>query len=228
MRPYNLSSKLLELIFIDRFLIRRALKRMRHEVRGRVIDVGCGRGPYRDALPDMHSYIGIDRRDAALLHELTQYPYPLEEGEADWILCTQVIDDMPDRDTFVAELHRILADGGSLILSASFVWELHDLPNDYCRLTPEGLRYLLEKHGFEPTLLKSLGNSWVTLGQVININLLNMLERRSWWMKLISPILLANTMFFWLLGTLLNFRRFDNLPLATFLVARKKQPPQPR
>ncbi len=111
------------------------------------------------------------------------------------------------------------------MLSASFVWELHDLPHDYGRPSHEQLRLLLENNGFEIVDLRFLGNSWVTLGQVININLLNIMARQSWWLKFISPVLMLNSLFFYAVGSLLNSPRFNNLPLAFFLVARKKQNP---
>jgi SAM-dependent methyltransferase len=186
-------------------------------------DIGCGRQPYRSEFKGISEYTGIDRENADIVHDLATFPYPLPSGTADWILCTQVIDDFPDQPAFVRELHRMLAQGGSLILSVSFVWELHDLPHDYGRPSPEQLRLLLEGNGFEIVDLRPLGNSWVTLGQVLNINLLNIIERRSWWLKLISPFLLLNSLFFYAVGSLFNSQRFDNLPLAFFLVARKKQ-----
>lgn len=226
MQKYKLQSRLLELIFLDRFLIRKEIRKLQGDVRGILLDIGCGRQPYRSEFRNISGYIGIDRTNADIAHDLSEYPYPLNDKAANWLLCTQVVDDFPDRKAFVQEMYRLLANNGSLILSASFVWELHDLPHDYGRPTPEGLRRLLEDNGFELMDLKSLGNSLVTLGQVININLLNIMARCSWWLRLISPLLLLNTMFFYAVGSLLHFRRFDNLPLAFFLVARKKQVPQ--
>lgn len=225
---YKFRSRVLELIFLDRFLIRREIRKLQGEVRGLLLDIGCGRQPYRNEFRNISGYIGIDRTSADIVHDLSEYPYPLSDKTADWILCTQVIDDFHDRKTFVRELNRLLTNNGLLILSASFVWELHDLPHDYGRPTPEGLKRLLADNGFELMKLKSLGNSWVTLGQVININLLNIMDRCTWWLRVISPLLLLNAMFFYAVGLMLHSRRFDNLPLAFFLVARKKQLPQER
>lgn len=212
----------MELIILDRFLIRKEIRSRQTQVSGELADIGSGRQPYRNELKNIRNYVSIDRKNADIVHDLSEFPYPVSAGAFDWVLCTQVFDDFPDQAAFARELHRILTPKGAVILSASFVWELHDLPDDYGRPSPESLRLLLENNGFVVVTLELLGNSWVTLGQVININLLNIMERRSWWLKAIFPLLLLNSLFFYGLGSLLPFRRFDNLPLALFLVARKK------
>lgn len=219
---YTFLSRILEFIILDRLLIRKELKRLQGGVTGTLADIGCGRQPYRNEFTQIGRYLSIDRRNAEIEHDLTSFPYPVEAGTVDWVLCTQVIDDFAEPAPFVRELHRLLAPGGGLILSVSFVWELHDLPHDYGRPSHEALRLLMEQNGFRIEEIKGLGNSWVTLGQVININLLNIMNRRSWWLKAICPVLLLNTMLFYALGSLLNLERFANLPLAFFLVARKK------
>jgi SAM-dependent methyltransferase len=107
---------------------------------------------------------------------LSAFPYPLGDGTADWILCTQVLDDIPDHESFLRELNRILARNGGLILSVSFVWELHDLPHDYGRPSPEQL--LLERSGFGLLSFK-LWKQLDHFGQIYNINLLNIISKRS-------------------------------------------------
>jgi SAM-dependent methyltransferase len=195
---------------------------MQAKVAGVLLDVGCGRQPYREEFRQVKKYIGLDRTNAEIVHDLGVFPYPLEKGSVDWILCTQVIDDLPDQDGFVRELHRLLAGNGGLILSVSFVWELHDLPQDYGRPSSEQLRLLLERNGFEIVELQPVGNSWTTLGQVININLLNIMSKRSWWFKLISPLLLTISLFFYAVGTVFHNQQSERLPLAFFVIARKK------
>ena len=218
---YKFRNQIWELIYLDRFLIRKEIRTWQTRVYGLLVDVGCGRQPYRGEFKNISKYVGIDRANSEIVHDLTIFPYPMAPGSADWILCSQVIDDFPDPAVFLKELNRLLSQRGTLILSVSFVWELHDLPHDYGRPSHEQLRLLLEGNGFEIIELQHLGNSWITLGQVININLLNIMAGRSWWLKLISPLLLLNSLLFYTIGTLLNYRRFDTLPLAFFLVAQK-------
>jgi SAM-dependent methyltransferase len=215
-------TNITQLIHVDRFLIRKKIRKMQTQVSGVLLDVGCGKQPYQEEFKHVKKYIGLDRTNADIIHDLAVFPYPLKEASADWILCTQVLDDLPDQGAFVRELHRLLVAQGGLILSVSFVWELHDLPHDYGRPSPEQLRLLLEQNGFEIVELQPVGNSWTTLGQVININLLNIVSKRSWWFKLISPLLLVNSLFYYAVGSLFRNEQSERLPLAFFVVARKK------
>jgi MFS-type transporter involved in bile tolerance (Atg22 family) len=81
---------------------------------------------------------------------------------------------------------------------------------------------LLERNGFEIVELHHVGNSWTTLGQVINTNLLNIMSKSSWWFRLISPFLLMNSLFFYGVGSLCDKQQARRLPLGFFVVARKK------
>lgn len=219
-----LRHRVAELIHIDRFLIRKKIRKMQEQVHGVVLDVGSGKQPYRNEFRHISRYLALDRRNAEIIHDLKNFPYPLSEGSINWVLCTQVLDDMPDQDAFVRELHRLLDTNGTLILSASFVWELHDLPHDYGRPSPEYLRQLLGRNGFEIVELQHVGNSWITLGQVINTNLRMIFSDKRWWFRILSPLLLANSLLFYGIGSLFQNPQSERLPLAFFVIARKKQP----
>jgi hypothetical protein len=67
----------------------------------------------------------------------------------------------------LAELHRILATGGTLYLTVPLVWELHELPHDYYRYTPEGLRHLLETAGFSSVEVQPRNDCFTTLAQLM-------------------------------------------------------------
>jgi SAM-dependent methyltransferase len=58
------------------------------------------------------------------------------------ILCTGLLEHVPDPDRLVGQFHRILAPGGRLILSASAVFPFHGSPENYFHFTPDGLRVL--------------------------------------------------------------------------------------
>jgi hypothetical protein len=50
-----------------------------------------------------------------------------------------------------------LVPGGLLLVAAPHEWEVHQPPHDYFRYTRYGLRYLLEKAGFEVCDLRPAG-----------------------------------------------------------------------
>jgi SAM-dependent methyltransferase len=66
------------------------------------------------------------------------------------ILCTGLLEHVPDPQRLVDEFHRILAPGGRLILSASAIFPFHGDPYNFFHFTPGGLRYLFrEWSGFD-------------------------------------------------------------------------------
>jgi SAM-dependent methyltransferase len=121
-------------------------------VSGVVLDVGCGMKPYCSLFPSAASYIGCDwppepgtptaadvLADAAVL--------PFRSGTFDAVLCTEVLEHLPRPEQCMAELSRVLRDGGTLLITTPFLYWLHEQPRDFYRYTPHALRYLAEEHG---------------------------------------------------------------------------------
>ena len=106
-------------------------------------------------------------------------------------------------------------------MSVAFVWEQHDEPHDYFRPTREGLNILLKKSGFKVVKLENIGNSWTTLGQVLNFNLVNLVGRKRFFTYILYPLLIANSIGFYYLGRLLETNYSKRLPLGFFVVAKK-------
>jgi SAM-dependent methyltransferase len=125
----------------------------------RLIDVGSGDSPYRYVF-DHRQYVGLDRlprgRDA-LLATADAGALPVASGVADGVLCTEVIEHVPDERTLAAELARIAAPGARLLLSAPFVHGLHEQPYDFRRLTSIGLVTTLEAAGWSVDSISSIG-----------------------------------------------------------------------
>jgi SAM-dependent methyltransferase len=84
-------------------------------------------------------------RDAAAEPFLDPYLDDLEAiatGSFPVILCTGLLEHVPDPQRLVDEFHRILAPGGRLILAASAVFPFHGGRHNFFHFTPGGLRYL--------------------------------------------------------------------------------------
>jgi SAM-dependent methyltransferase len=58
------------------------------------------------------------------------------------ILCTGLLEHVPDPQRLIDELRRILKPGGKLIISASAVFSIHEGPHDYFHFTPFSFRQL--------------------------------------------------------------------------------------
>ncbi|OGG45063.1 MAG: hypothetical protein A3F84_09020 [Candidatus Handelsmanbacteria bacterium RIFCSPLOWO2_12_FULL_64_10] len=157
-------------MFSKNWLVHRITRRHVAEAvryaRGRMLDVGCGGRPYRGLFtPVVSFYIGVDRRDD---------PAPDVKGDAqalpfraegfDTILCSQVLEHLPEPGRALAEMGRALRAGGHLIVTAPHIWGLHEEPHDYYRFTRYGLCHLMRQAGLEVVEVRAMAGYWVTAG----------------------------------------------------------------
>jgi len=121
--------------------------------RGRALDAGSGRGSWQGTIlahaRECHSIDLEPRGDdrPTWVGDLMQMPQ-VPSAHYDTVVCHQVLEHLPDPGRALAEFHRVLVPGGSLIASVPHLSRLHELPHDYFRFTPNGLAALLERAGF--------------------------------------------------------------------------------
>lgn len=60
------------------------------------------------------------------------------------ILCTGLLEHIPDYQRFIDELHRILKPGGKLVIAVATISSIHEGPDDFFRFTPFGLATLFQ------------------------------------------------------------------------------------
>jgi SAM-dependent methyltransferase len=141
---------------------------------GRLLDVGCGLKPYAPLLASyVTEHIGVDHPDSP--HAATSvdvvasaYSIPLDDASFDTVLLSEVLEHLERPADALSECFRLLRPGGRLLLSAPFVWMVHEEPRDFYRYSPFGLRFLLEQAGFDVIALRPLGGQWLTLALMLS------------------------------------------------------------
>lgn len=124
------------------------------ELTGEVLDVGCGRKPYRTHVAATR-YVGVDvETEATREHGDVDVFYdgrtlPFAPASFDGVLCSQVLEHVFTPEDFLREIARVLRPGGRLVLAVPFAWDEHEQPHDFARYSSFGLRALLERTGFE-------------------------------------------------------------------------------
>lgn len=126
------------------------------DARGVLLDAGAGRLAHRRAvarLPRVARYVSLDvertHRGLDTLGDLVRgLPFP--DWTFDSVLCSQVLEHVPDPVAAVHEIARVLRPGGTLILSVPHLSFVHGAPHDYQRFTVYGARQLLLAAGIEP------------------------------------------------------------------------------
>jgi SAM-dependent methyltransferase len=129
----------------------------------RVLDAGAGEGRYKACFARQR-YCGVDLAvgDAAwdyghldVVADLTALPFRAGQFEAAIHIVT--IEHLAEPARALQEMAHALAPGGLLLVAAPHEWEVHQAPHDYYRYTRYGLRYLLERAGFEVIDLRPAG-----------------------------------------------------------------------
>lgn len=206
--------------------LRKAIGQMAFLMKGRLLDVGCGRKPYREMF-STNEYVGLEidtpenrtNKEADFFYDGDRFPF--HDHDFDGIVCNQVLEHVFTPDRFLGEIRRVLKPGGLLLLTVPFVWDEHEQPWDYARYSSFGLRSLLEKNGFEVLEQQKINSDVRVLFQLVNAYLFKVLWTR--WPVinlLICAILLAP---FNILGVLLHRVLPDNpdLYLDQVVLARK-------
>ena len=138
----------------------------------RLIDVGAGNSPYRELFEHLR-YESTDWQHSphagarAVDHIGPAHDLPVPDDEYDAVLCTQVLEHVPNPGEVVRELHRVLRPGGRLYMTMPLAWELHELPFDFYRYTPHGLATLLSGAGFEALDIRARNDCFGTLAQLL-------------------------------------------------------------
>lgn len=175
----------------------REMTRYAPDLKGRLLDVGCGQKPYA-RLFDTDEYVGLEidtpknrlRKHADQYYDGTRFPFP--DASFDGVLCNQVLEHIFEPMTFLSEIRRVLRPGGRLLLTVPFVWDEHEQPWDYARYTSFGLRHLLESSGFILQEHRKVNADARVIFQLANAYLYKVLWTRYPWLNLvICAVLMA-------------------------------------
>jgi SAM-dependent methyltransferase len=134
--------------------IYRNMLRLMPNLKGRLLDIGCGSKPHKDML-NVNEHIGIEiDDDGRQNHKYADVLYngeemPFDDKSFDSALASEVLEHVFNPDTLLRETNRVLKIDGIFLLSTPFLWEEHGQPYDYARYTSFGLKYILEKKGFK-------------------------------------------------------------------------------
>lgn len=152
----------------------RVLSQHKSYLRGRLVDLGCGMVPYYEWYKDRVDEITCvdwysslhESKHIDVFADLNQ-ALPLEDGIADSILSTSVLEHIREPQIFFREIKRILAKDGHLVLSVPFQYHLHEEPFDYYRYTSHGLEHLAKEAGLEIVSLQNYGSA---IGVIIDVS----------------------------------------------------------
>jgi SAM-dependent methyltransferase len=143
----------------------------------RVLDVGAGSCPYRRHFKrcnyETQDFVALSPEQLRDKQGYGQIDYicdatdiPVEGGAFDVVLCTEVLEHVPDPVGVVRELGRVLRPGGTLLLTAPLGSGLHQVPfHFYGGYTPYWYCKTLQEAGFDQIRIEANGGFFKHYGQ---------------------------------------------------------------
>lgn len=225
---------------------REAIEEAKKHAKGKLVDIGCGRMPYRKQFePLVESYTGIDHPKVSRLYTSANKPdvladakeLPFPENSFDTALLIQVLEHVDSPDKVIKEAARVLKPNGVLIISVPFFYPLHDMPHDWGRYTSTALKSFVSQSSLRLVKLKAQGGFFEFWPQILNTFLVKRINdiilidfKFSSLLLLIPtiafslPIILLNNVFILIVNKISKaFPKYpDYFPLEYLVVARKK------
>ncbi|MDH3591887.1 MAG: class I SAM-dependent methyltransferase [Planctomycetota bacterium] len=137
--------------------------------RERLLDLGCATKPFRPLYARYaRESVGIDvpispHARSAVDVFADGLALPFQDAAFDAVLCTEVMEHVPEPGRLLGEIRRVLRSGGVAFLTTPFMVPEHEAPHDFYRYTRYGLRYLAERADLEVVELEPFAGVFGTL-----------------------------------------------------------------
>ena len=132
-----------------------------------VLDAGAGDCRYQPLFSHANyesaDFCKLGKSYGEITYECDLSSIPVQDNKYDAVICTQVLEHVPEPTAVLRELHRVLKPGGMLWLSAPFFFEEHEIPYDYYRYTQFSIEYMLQAIGFKVERIDWLEGYYGTL-----------------------------------------------------------------
>ena len=168
---------------LDRYCIRNAifisLNKCTPEFFGDLLDIGCGKMPYRNYILEnskVSNYVGLDIEDALVYDSEIKPDFtwngvtmPFEDASFDCAFGTEVLEHCPEPEVVLKEVYRVLKPNGIFFFTVPFLWNLHEVPHDEYRYTPFSLERHLKNSGFTDITIKATGGWHASMAQMLGL-----------------------------------------------------------
>lgn len=168
---------------LDKYYIRtsifNALKSVLPKFEGSLLDIGCGKMPYKNYIlehSNVEKYIGLDIENALVYDKAIKSDctwdgrqMPFDNDSFDCAFGTEVLEHCPDPELVLKEVFRVLKPEGIFFFTVPFLWNLHEVPHDEYRYTPFSLQRYLESAGFKDIDIQATGGWHASMAQMLGL-----------------------------------------------------------
>lgn len=144
--------------------------------RGRLVDLGCGTVPLYRAYADLVTEVvcvdlGGTRHARHLDVECDlNEPLPFDDLTFDTVVLSDVLEHIARPELLWAEMARILAPGGQILMNVPFLYWIHAGPYDFFRYTEFALRRFVRVAGLELVRLEAIGGAPEVIADIVAKN----------------------------------------------------------
>ena len=139
MSRYSFRKRKISTRNLDRLCRENATDKMTLVVHSEDVD-------YRPYFPNAFAVTKRKEKPADLHVDLYYRELSKIESESyEIIVCTGLLEHIPDPQRLIDDMHRILKRGGKLIISGSAVFSFHECPDDFFHFTPFSFRMMFDK-----------------------------------------------------------------------------------
>ena len=156
MVPKNFNPSYKHPLYFIRKGLYRKISLYAPQLKGKLLDFGCGEKPYQSLFTNVDEYIGLDYDGEGHDHqnEAVDVYYdgktiPFENESFDSVFTSEVFEHVFGLQEILPEINRVMKPGSQILLTCPFAWEEHEMPYDFARYTTPALQFLYEKNGFQ-------------------------------------------------------------------------------
>lgn len=199
-----------------------------------LLDAGAGDCHWKNHFSSKVKYISMDLGVGDARCDYSQLDIngdlrdiPLENSSVDVIISIQVFEHLPEPWKVLAEFNRILKVDGCVFITCPQGEPQHQVPYDFFRYTPFGLRSLLESNGFEVVWIKPQLGNFHKVGNDLTYSARNLTKvSRNPVKNFLLTILSVYLRLMWrihkpFLEKLDQFETLQDNPVGHFVMARK-------
>lgn len=158
-RRYPVAAKVAQWVFDPAYTPNHLLRSWVNGISGRVLNFGSGSRDFG------RNTINLDIEPTARVHVVNLSDHvPFQDNSFEGVLLEYVLEHVPNSAELLKECRRVLKPGGAICATVPFKQNYHACPNDYLRLTHEGLETLFRAAGFTQITVAVYGgpaSAWI-------------------------------------------------------------------
>ena len=182
--------------FFIRYGLFKKIKQFAPDLKGSILDFGCGRKPYKNLFTNASRYVGLDMMGSGHDHTYSTVDVyydgkiiPFPDSSFDHVFSSEVFEHVENLDEILSELHRVLKPGGKILITVPFVWNEHEIPYDFRRFTKYGITSILKMHQFEMEKLETSSHFFETLYQMLILYVFHLFQTNNKMLNILLTII---------------------------------------